>query len=1009
MKGESLRRRRIPIGVTLLLFSLWLAAGIRRVEPELGAAVLDAPLGFLEPRPVGPGWHLAPPGLLRLSLYPAEGRTFSLRAGEGDPPLVTSEGTAIVVRATVQYRIDPERLLDVHRMVGPRLERDALEPWVSEALRAAVAAASYSEVSGARTEELRLALGRSLDGRFREAGLVLLACDVRGVEIRGGAGRPGPVVKPVEGTKVLLIGLDGADWNILDPLIASGRAPNLSRLVRGGVRGRLRTLTPMLSPVIWTSIATGVLPGRHGIIDFVATTGPDGQRVPVRSSLRRVKAIWNVLGEQGIRVGVIGWWATFPAESVNGFIISDRVAQQVFGPHRPPEVVGAGKVYPPDLEAAAARLRVTPESIETGKLGRFVRLSNETSPLPADQGKLIDDLRTVIAAGDTYARIALDLQKSEAPDFLAVYFEGTDTVAHLFMPYAPPPMEGVDPDAARRFSRTVDAYYAHVDDAIGRLVRAAGPDAVVLICSDHGFRTGAHRPLTDSRIGYGLAADWHRKYGIIILNGPPFRRGAELEEASVLDLTPTIMAVFGLPVAEDWDGRPILGAFDAGWLERHPVRYRPTYEGGTVAVEGPAPVAAAASEPADPEGDRALKEKLESLGYLRQDTANSHNNRGMLLLRQGKLDEAIAEFGKAIEASEDFAIAYINIARANMQKGNLDAAIDALREHLALQPRSKNAESLLGNIRMDQGRLEEAEAHFTRALEYEPNFTEARNSLGLLYDRLGRTGEALEQFRRAVEIDPDYAEPFNNMGLIHKKAGRLDDAMESFRRAIHADAEFAGSYSNLALVHEERGEFSEAEARFREALRREPDNAIVRANLGGLLYVLGRPEEARRELERAIAADPKHATAHNNLGAVLGRLGLPDEEIVAYREAIRLDPEYADAHHNLGLALLKRGRVEEGETILRRALKLVPDSEPAYLALSRSLLQRDASREALEVLSWGASSIPGSADLEALRAEALLRLGRREEAAAAVERSLAIRPDQPELRKLLERLEEMGE
>src|SRR5207249_759516 len=107
--------------------------------------------------------------------------------------------------------------------------------------------------------------------------------------------------------------------------------PNLSRLIAQGVRARLKTIEPVLSPVIWTTVATGFLPSEHGILDFLATDTRTGEKIPVTSRQRRVKAIWNLLDEAGVPVGVIGWWATWPAESVDGYIVSDRVAYQLMG------------------------------------------------------------------------------------------------------------------------------------------------------------------------------------------------------------------------------------------------------------------------------------------------------------------------------------------------------------------------------------------------------------------------------------------------------------------------------------------------------------------------------------------------------------------------------------------------------------------------------------------------------------------------------------------------------
>ncbi len=997
MTIEDLARRRVPMAIGILIAALWLGTGIRRVDETSGIAVLDSPLHLRAARVITPGWHLAPPGLLRIAVYPIAPVAFNFDSTALSARLVSREGIEVVATGTLRYRVDPERVLEVHRLLGPRYERRALRRWVEEDLRGAVGAASYGDISGARADDLRESLGRSLADRFRAVGLVLLSCEISGVHILTPEGQGIAGAQRPTGIKVLLIGLDGADWNVLDPLIEAGSLPHIGQIAGSGARGRLRTIAPMLSPVIWTSIATGVLPGRHGIIDFLASM-PNGDKVPVTSGLRRTRAVWNILSDAGVRVGVTGWWATYPAEKVDGFIVSDRIAYQLFGVHPARDQVREGKVYPPDLDPLVQTLTVAPESIGVGEVGRYVRLSDDPESLPAEQNKLIDDFRTLLAAGDTYARISEALAAKFRPDFQALYLEGTDTVAHLFMRYQAPPMPGVTQEESRRFSRVVAEYYRHADQLVGRMIEAAGPGTAVIICSDHGFRTGENRPLTDSRIGYGQAADWHRKYGVVMLSGTPFRRHHEIEEASVLDITPTLLALFGLPVAEDMDGRPILDAFEPAWLESHPVRYIRSYETAPVGSVA----AGTAPAPADAAGDRDLKEKLRSLGYLSQDTANSHNNRGMLLLAQNKYDEAIAEFQQAINASENLGLARINLARACYRKRDFAAARRALDQFLVEQPRSKDAENLLGNIDMDEGRLGEAEAHFRKALEYEPKFTDALNSLGILYDRLGREEEAIAQFGSVLTVDPEYAEAYNNIGVIREKQGRAGEAIEAFRKAIAADSAFAGSYSNLALILERSGDYAGAEDQFRKALQRDPDNVAVRTNYGGLLYTQGRYEEARRELERSIEIDPGYASAYNNLGATYGKLGRSVDEIGAYRKAVAIDPGYADVHHNLGLALLKSGQEGEGERELRRALAVDPKYSSAYINLGRFLMSKNKLNESLEVLQNGASRLTKDSAIQSLLGEAWLRSGQRDKGIAALESSLRLKPDQPEVRRLIE-------
>jgi tetratricopeptide (TPR) repeat protein len=1028
MDLDTLRRHRGAIGAVLLLLVVWLGAGVRRAGGQGVGVVLDSPLGLIAPRVVAPGWHLALPGLLRISSYPTSAVAHSFDSDRGGARLVSSEGIELVVSGSLLYRVEPERLLEVHRDLGPDLESGTIAPLLERELAAIAAGARYDEISGARSDDLRIDLGKALTEQFRTRGLLLLSCEVERVRIRHGEGGEGFAARRVPGMRVLLVGLDGADWDILDPLIAAGRLPHIARLVREGARGRLQTITPMLSPVIWTSMATGVLPGRHGIVDFVATAGAGSNPVPVTSSLRKVKAFWNILSDNGLSVGVVGWWASYPAEPVSGFVVTDRVAYQLFRAPIRNEGERPGKVYPPDIDADVRSMTRHPESIGDGDLSPFIRLGDDPAALSPDDQQRVEGLRTLLAAGDSYAAITEALAGRFRPDLTAFYLEGTDTVSHLFMPFAPPPLEGTSSSARMRFGGAVDAYYRHADAMLGRLVEAVQP-TVVILCSDHGFRTGDKRPLTDSRIGYAQAADWHRRYGVIVLHGEPFRRGEEIREASILDLTPTLLVLFGLPVAEDMDGRPLLAAFREEFLRSYPVRYLPTYEGETIvrlrvedggtatsgstgtappASGGDAPVANGAGEassetagsapPADPAGERALVERLRSLGYLSQDSASSHNNRGLILLGRGDYDGAIREFEQAIGDTPGGNMGRYNLARTHYMKGNVEPAEAILRDLLERQPSSKEAENLLGNIAMNRGRLAEAERHLRRALEIEPRFTDALNSLGLLHEAQGRPEEALEQFRRVIALDPEYAEAYNNLGLVHQGLGRLEESVSAFRKAIAADPGFAGSYSNLAVSYEMLGDLAAAEEQSREALRRDPGNVRVRVNYGGLLYKQGRLQEARAELEKAVETDPSDASAHNNLGAVYGRLGRRTDEIASYRQAMLLKPDYADAAHNLGFALLRDGQHEEGEKVLRGLIAAQPDYLRGYLTLGRFLLEKGEAELAVSLLEAGAKNTASDSDLQLLLAEGYLRQGKTERALAALDASLIIRPDQPEVR-----------
>src|SRR6185369_1943441 len=135
-----------------------------------------------------------------------------------------------------------------------------------------------------------------------------------------------------------------------------GTLPNLARLRREGASGVLLSEEPMLSPILWTTIATGRSPSEHGILGFL--TQQAGHVEPVRSDERKVRAFWNVASEAGRRVGVIGWYASWPAEPVNGFLVSDRAGtHQIAGAAAP---TATGLAWPeslvPEIETMRAEI-----------------------------------------------------------------------------------------------------------------------------------------------------------------------------------------------------------------------------------------------------------------------------------------------------------------------------------------------------------------------------------------------------------------------------------------------------------------------------------------------------------------------------------------------------------------------------------------------------------------------------------------------------------------------------
>ncbi len=967
-----------------------------RTVGEGNAGVLGSPILRLEPRLVG-GWALAPPPFLRLYRYPLTGKTLRLHfPRDGAAPLTTRDGSAVGVEGTLSAHALAERVLDLHRQHGEEFFATLVVPKAREALAARIAADGYDGVRARGILALEGRVATDLAAALALEGVALESLRLERLELGAAGAGAQALGRPARRARVVLVGLDGADWNLIDPLLARGRLPNLKRILERGSSARLRTLTPVLSPVLWTSIATGKRPEKHGIVDFLATSRETGEKIPVTSNLRRARPLWHILGDHGLRSNVVAWWATWPAEPLRGFLVSDRVAYQLFGLEENRDEA-AGKTYPPELYARIRALVRSPDEVGDAEVERFIPELRRAG-LAKRYPDLIRDFRALLASARSYTDIALMLLREEPADFSAVYLEGIDTSSHLFMRYRPPRPADVSEAEARWFGRVVDRYYEHEDEVLGRLMAAAGPEATIVVCSDHGFRSDRNRPPGDARIGGGRAAEWHRKYGILALAGPEVARAPRLEDASLLDLAPTLLALYDLPAGEDMDGRLLEATLRPEFLKEHPPRSIATYEPAVLERVAEDPIASAA--------DVAIRQKLAALGYLSLEGSNAYNNRGTLLLGEGRTDEAIAEFSEALRIDPGFMPVRVNLGRAYLQKRDYAQALDIFEGVLRQRPDFPDALNLVGNIFMETGDLAAAEERFRRAVEIDPNFADAHNSLGILYERTGRPAEAERSYRQVARIDPEYAEAYNNVANVLRARGAWQEAVREYERAIAADPSFAGSYNNLGLAYQERGMLREAQEVLERGLAKSPRHPILHSSLGSVHYAAGRYERALEEFQRAVDLDARYAEAYNNLGAAYGRLRRPDEQEAAYRKAIDIDPRYADARHNLALALAARGERAAAREELQRAVEADPGHAGSWALLGSLYEQEGDLGEAIRCLENAKAADPMRLQIYNHLGDLYARVGQPERAAREFRRSLQIDPDQPRLR---ERLRAAGE
>lgn len=238
--------------------------------------------------------------------------------------------------------------------------------------------------------------------------------------------------------KVLLIGWDAADWNVARPLVEQGKMPTLKRLMDEGVSGNLATIQPVLSPMLWTSIATGKRAWKHGIHGFTEPA-PGGVGIqPITNLSRKTKAVWNIFNQQGWKSNVIGWWPSSPVEPINGVMISNHY-QQVVADLGKPWPMRPGTVHPEELEEPLKDLRIHPAELENEHILPFIPRASE---IDQAKDKRMASCAKVLAEISSVHAAATACMQLEPWDFMAVYYDGIDHFGHGFMKFHPAPTVG---------------------------------------------------------------------------------------------------------------------------------------------------------------------------------------------------------------------------------------------------------------------------------------------------------------------------------------------------------------------------------------------------------------------------------------------------------------------------------------------------------------------------------------------------------------------------------------
>lgn len=659
--------------------------------------------------------------------------------------------------------------------------------------------------------------------------------------------------------KFLLLGWDAAEWKVIQPLIEKGLMPTLKKFLEEGTSGKIATLDPPFSPMLWTSIATGKRAYDHGIMGFIEPT-PNGDALrPVLSTSRKVKAIWNILNQSGYKSNVVGWWPSHPAEPINGVMVSNFY-QNFKDSIDKPWKMADGAVYPPEMVDDMRRMRVHADEISLPILKNFIpnveKLIEKYVPIDKDEKAdeqekkrafayltRISGVSKNIATCSSIHSAGTYLIRNTDWDFSAIYYDTIDHLSHIGMKFHPPKMNVIDQDAFDNFNEVVTAGYRFHDMLLERMLELVDDDTTIMILSDHGFHPDNLRPSHLPNEPASPALE-HSPFGFFAIRGPGIKKGEKIFGASLLDITPTILHLYGLPVGSDMEGKVLQQIFEPANSEK--VDFIPSWE----AVPGE-DGRHKETEQTNTWAAQEAMQQLIDLGYvekpnenvakgIEEATAEAKYYLARNYIHGNRYKEAIAlleelvekyptvtrysirlshvylhtkrylkcrnllEEVKKIEKYPKFKVMYLE-GMLNIYNFKIRKAIKIFDE-LKQQSKSPNLFLNLGRANNMRFRYKDAESDFLKAIELDPSNNLSYHGLGISYLRRNMYEKAAEAFLSAIEIHNDMPQAHFSLGETLMKMELYDQAIEAFKMALFFQPNMIRAHFWLSEIYAKKGE-----------------------------------------------------------------------------------------------------------------------------------------------------------------------------------------------------------
>ena len=623
--------------------------------------------------------------------------------------------------------------------------------------------------------------------------------------------------------KVLVIGWDAADWNVINPLIEKGFMPTLEKFINQGVMGKISTLDPPLSPMLWTSIGTGKTAEKHGILGFTEPNSTTQSIRPVSVTSRKVKALWNILTHEKYKTHLVGWWPSHPAEPINGIVVSDMFTKMDKSEEGCPFKYQEDCIHPKELEDLFVNLRVHPSEIASNHITPFIPNAEKVDQ---EKHQWIQTISILLSQCATNHNAATWILENKEWDFLGVYFDTIDHFCHAFMKYHPPKMDGIEQEEFDFVNDVVNSAYRYHDMMLERYLKLAGDDATIIIVSDHGFHSGSLRPKTLPKDPASPAFE-HSQYGIIAMKGPGILKDELIYGASVLDITPTILTLFGLPVGKDMDGKVLVNAFDENVI--------PEFIDSWEDLEGDFGMHPPEMRD-NPWSSQDAMNQLVELGYVEAPSEDNkvtlkrvvdESNYYLALTYSFKkqYSDALPLLEKLVVDNPDTVRFLMRLASCYQSLGNNIGCRKVIEKLRTLDSKTiPHLDFLEGSLLLSENKVRNALEKFKSAEKAVPHFPNLHLQIANTYFKIKKLDLALGAYNKAFEIDPDNPTVHHGIGVCYLRLDRYEEAIDELLTAVGFIHLFPAAHYHLGEALLKNGNYEMAEQAFLVSLAQSPGN-----------------------------------------------------------------------------------------------------------------------------------------------------------------------------------------